>query len=72
MNQTEEQKILLNNLELALAGMVFDNNPWSKPWGKIIEYLQNEEPEIAVLEGESYNVDKETLDEIKKTFDIRY
>lgn len=70
---TSEQQHFLNKLELALAHMSFDGHTkWANAWSKVIEWLNREEPEIAVLEGENLGIDKRTLDCIREKFDIRY
>lgn len=70
---TVEQQNFLNRLEIALAKMVFDGyNPnTTKALGSVVEWLDKDEPVIAVLEGETLGIDKETLDCIRKVFDVR-
>jgi hypothetical protein len=70
---TQEQIKLLNKLELALANMIYDRYIyWANCWAIIIEHLRKGESAVAVLEAENLMVDKEVLEEIRKTFDIRY
>jgi hypothetical protein len=69
---TVQQQWFLNQLELALAKMAFDGYKDTKGLGAIVEWLDRDEPAIAVLEGEHYGVANETLNCIRKVFDVRY
>ena len=70
---TVEQQHFLNKLEVALAAMIWDGHTkWAKAWGLVVEWLERDEPEVAVLEGEALGIDEGTLNAIRKIFDVRY
>jgi hypothetical protein len=69
---TKVQLELLDKLEFAIASMVHDGKyKWATALNTVVEPLQNNEPVIAVLEGESIGLSEKTLDIIRKTFDVR-
>lgn len=70
---TIEQQHLLNLLETALSKLVHDKKlDEAEGIGKVVEYLQNEEPEMAYLEGEAHSVNPAVLTAIKKIHKILY
>jgi hypothetical protein len=70
---TDLQQELLKKLENGLVHMVNDGHKeWAASLSPIVEYLYQGEPEMAVLEGEANGFSPEVLEEIRKTFDVRY
>jgi hypothetical protein len=70
---TIEEQYFLNLLEEAVAKLSFDGKiDEAEPLSRVVEYLQNEEPEIAYLEGEASGVNPSVLSSIKKIYKILY
>lgn len=70
---TVEQQYLLNQLEEVVVRLVHDDRgKEAEPLSKTVEYLQNEEPEMAYLEGEASGVNPAVLEAIKRLWKVLY
>jgi hypothetical protein len=73
---TKSQHEFLGRLEFALANMVFDGMidrekmKWAEALGPVVELLQENEPILAVFEGEARGISEGVLDTIRKEFKV--